>query len=299
MATPELAGETLARFLHWGRIEAGLAERTVEAYRRDLRAFLKWSARTTSFAGVTPKDVRSFLLAEQSAGKNAKTTARRLTALRLLYRFIRSEGGVDHDPTHAIPRPTVRAPLPKVLARVEVERLLAFRRHASPLELRDRLAIEWLYGTGCRISELAEMRLAAIDVELKLARCTGKGGKERLLLLNPAAIAALTDYLENGRPKLAGAKRDEHLLLSKSGGPLDRIRLFRVVRRRALEAGIRSRLSPHVLRHSFATHLLEGGADLRVVQELLGHASLQTTQVYTHVDVERLRAAHRKFHPRA
>ncbi len=299
MATRETASETIARFTHWARIEAGLAPQTVEAYRRDLRAFTTELTPSLSFDRVTPANIRAFLAAQQASGKNARTTARRLTALRMLYRFLGSEGDLARDPTHGIPQPIVRSPLPRVLGRPELQRLLELRRREGSLELRDRLVVEWLYGTGCRVSELVEMRLPDLDLELSVARCVGKGGKERMLLLNVPAAAALKEYLDRGRPRLARPDSDDHLLLSRSGRPLDRVRLLRIVKRRARLAGVTAKLSPHVLRHSFATHLLEGGADLRVVQELLGHASLQTTQIYTHVDVERLRAAHRRFHPRA
>lgn len=291
--------ETIARFLQWARVEAGLAPLSVAAYQRDLEAFLRFRSPPRPFAAIEAKDVRAFMAAEQTSGKSGRTIARRLTALRLLYRLLRSEGAITHDPTQAVPRPTARTPLPKVLTRGEVDRLLALDDPEGPFGLRERLIMEWLYGTGCRVSELAELRLNMIDVELKLARCTGKGGKERLLLLNPPTVAALERYLKKGRPAHVHAESDDHLLLSRSGRPLERTRLFQIVQRRARRAGIARRLSPHVLRHSFATHLLEGGADLRVVQDLLGHASLATTQVYTHVDVERLRAQHQKFHPRA
>jgi integrase/recombinase XerD len=198
-----------------------------------------------------------------------------------------------------VPRPTLRAPLPKVLTRREVDALLALEDAQDRFGLRERLIVEWLYGTGCRVSELAAQKVTAIDFELRLARCTGKGGRERLLYLNDAIMAALAAWLERGRPEFARGKPGDALLLSRSARPLDRTRILRIVHRRAQLAGIARPLSPHVLRHSFATHLLEGGADLRAVQDLLGHQSLATTQVYTHVDTSRLRAQHRKFHPRA
>ncbi|MBL8840471.1 MAG: tyrosine recombinase [Planctomycetes bacterium] len=288
---------TVRRFLHWAGVEAGLQPLSVAAYGRDLRAFLRWQQPPRPFAEVRPVDVRAFLAAQTAAGLDPRTVARRLTALRLLYRLLASEGPIA-DPTRTIPRPTLHAPLPKVLSHADVERLLAHVEPATPLGLRERLIVEWLYGTGCRVSELANQQLAHVDLELKIARCTGKGGKERLLLLNPPTLAALRNWLERGRPKLARDGSGDALLLSKSGRPLERTRLFQLIRARALRCGIARPLSPHGLRHSFATHLLEGGADLRVVQELLGHASLATTQVYTHVDVTRLKSAHQKFHPR-
>ncbi len=288
---------TVERFLQWASIEAGLQPLSVAAYGRDLRTFVRWLAPPRPFTEVRPSDVRAFLMAQNELGLDPRTVARRLTALRLLYRLLASESPVV-DPTRTIPRPTLHASLPKVLSRGDVEKLLTLIEPPTPLGLRERLIVEWLYGTGCRVSELAHQQLAHVDLEVKVARCTGKGGKERLLLLNPPTVAALRNWLERGRPKLARDRSGDALLLSKSGRPLERTRLFQLIRARARRAGIVRPLSPHGLRHSFATHLLEGGADLRVVQELLGHASLATTQVYTHVDVTRLKAAHQRFHPR-
>jgi integrase/recombinase XerD len=299
--SPNCAASSIRRFLHWARIEAGLAPLTVAAYERDLSAFVRFHGPDGSFemTSVKPADVRRFLASEQAAGRGPGTVARRLTALRLVYRLLRSEGACASDPTEAVPRPTLRAPLPKVLTHREIDLLLALPDAADAFGLRERLILEWLYGTGCRVSELAAQVVSSIDTELRLARCTGKGGRERLLYLNDAIMAALAAWLERGRPRFARGKPGDALLLSRSARALDRTRIFTIVRRRALRAGITRRLSPHMLRHSFATHLLEGGADLRAVQDLLGHKSLATTQVYTHVDTSRLRAQHRKFHPRA
>lgn len=296
--TAETPRATVDRFLTWARVEAGLEPLSVAAYGRDLRAFLRWQSPPRPFREVTSREIRAFLAAQQALALDPRTVARRLTALRLLYRLLGSEAPAP-DPTRTVPRPAGRASLPKLLSRREVEQFLALPTSDRPFGRRERLIVEWLYGTGCRASELADQQLHDIDRELRIARCRGKGGKERLLLLNPATTAALDAWLAHGRPRLAGADSDDALLLSKSGRPLERTRLFHVIRQRALRAGITRPVSPHVLRHSFATHLLEGGADLRVVQELLGHASLATTQVYTHVETSRLRAAHRRFHPRA
>lgn len=298
-ARAESPAATVARFLQWARVEAGLAAATVEAYERDLLAFVRFRGAERPLRDASPADLRRFLASEQSSGKNPGTVARRLTALRLLYRLLHSEGALARDPTETIPRPTRRAPLPKVLTHAEVDRFLKLADPEGPLGLRERLVVEWLYGTGCRVSELAAIRIPEIDVELRLSRCTGKGGRERLLLLNDEIVRALAAWLADGRPKFVNAGSGDWLLLSYRGRPLERSWLFGIVRRRAERAGISRKLSPHMLRHSFATHLLEGGADLRAVQELLGHQSLATTQIYTHVDAERLREQHRKFHPRA
>jgi integrase/recombinase XerD len=298
-AREEPPSATISRFLQWVRVEAGLSPLTAAAYERDLLAFVRFYGEERPLRDASPSELRRFLAAEQASGKNSGTVARRLTALRLLFRLLHSEGALAHDPTETIPRPTRRPPLPKVLTHAEVDRLLALPDPEGPLGLRERLVVEWFYGTGCRVSELASVRLTEIDAELRLARCTGKGGRERLLLLNDEIVRALEAWLAQGRPKLAKPGSGDHLLLSYRGHPLERSWLFGMVRRRAQRAGITRRLSPHMLRHSFATHLLEGGADLRAVQELLGHQSLATTQVYTHVDARRLREQHKRFHPRA
>jgi len=298
-ASREPALATVTRFLHWASVEAGLADLTVAAYRRDLRAFVRFHGASRRFEDVTAADLRRFLADQAASGRGPGTVARRLTALRLVFRLLRSEGLVTADPTETIPRPTLRAPLPRILTRREIDKLLALPEADDAFGLRERLVIEWLYGTGCRVSELSSLRLNALDVELRVARCSGKGGRERLLFLNDEILRALAAWLERGRPKLARPGSPDHLLLSRSGRPLARNSIFTLVCRRALRAGIARRLSPHMLRHSFATHLLEGGADLRAVQDLLGHQSLATTQIYTHVDSQRLRDQHRKFHPRA
>lgn len=294
---------TLARFEAWVRLEAGLAPRTAEAYLRDLRAFQQTRAGGcadgSDWIRVREVEIRAFLLAQQQSGLNPKTVARRLTALRLLYRLLHSEGLILEDPTRRIPAPTPSRRLPRILGRRELQTLLEAPDPPGPLGSRERLIVEWLYGTGCRVGELVDLRLAHIDPELKVARCLGKGGRERLLYLSDAVVRALRHYLEQARPCLNRRGNQDHLLLSRSGAPLDRMRIFRLLKQRAARAGLRFLPSPHQLRHSFATHLLEGGADLRAVQELLGHQSLATTQIYTHVDVERLRRSHRRFHPRA
>lgn len=295
--SPRGVQEELRRFLSFATVEAGLQPSTVEAYRRDLRSFLAFKAPLRSFTRVTEKRIRDYLREQREAGRSPGTVARRLTALRLLFRLLISEGTLTRDPTRNIPYPAPGRRLPKILTRGEVDRLLRVADPDGPLGRRERLIVEWLYGTGCRVSECSSQKLADIDPELRMAKCTGKGDKERMLFFNDSTLAALNAYLEV-RPRLARAHSGDELLLSRSGRPLDRVRIFRILRKRAQRAGLSHLPSPHYLRHSFATHLLEGGADLRAVQELLGHQNLATTQIYTHVDRQRLKRAHRRYHPR-
>ena len=251
---------------------------------------------------VDKAEIRRFLAAQLAAGLDRKTVARRLTALRQLFRLLASERETLEDPTRGVRVPGSRKRLPKTLARREVEQLLALQDPPGPYGLRERLLVEWLYGTGCRVSELCDLRVGDVDRELGVARCRGKGGKERLLFLNASCDSALDRWMSDGRPALSRRRsierQTDHLVLSRSGGPLDRVRIFRILRARALRAGLSRLPSPHWLRHSFATHLLEGGADLRAVQDLLGHEDLSTTQIYTHVDQPRLAKTHAKYHPR-
>ena len=296
---PEGPAQTVKRFLSFARVELGLSPLTLEAYGRDLHRFLRFRGLSGGpFAEVSEREIRDFLATEREAGLAPGTVARRLTALRLLFRLLVSEGAVSLDPTRNVPYPILGRRLPKLLTGPDVIRLLSVGEQEGPLGCREKLIIEWLYGTGCRVSELAGQLLGLMDRDLGLARCTGKGGKERLLFLGEPALEALDRYLAQARPRLSRDSGEDHLLLSRTGRPLDRTQIFRIVRARAQRAGLHPLPSPHYLRHSFATHLLEGGADLRAVQELLGHQSLSTTQIYTHVDGQRLRTIHRRFHPR-
>ncbi len=291
--------ESLQQFLTWATVEAGLAEATVASYERDLRAFLRFLPAPLGFENAKESHIRGFLLEQRQRGLRSGTVARRLTSLRLLYRLLLAESRVAEDPTRGVPYPGVSRRLPYVLSREQVQRLLDEADPPGPLGIRERLILEWLYGTGCRVSELAGIQLPDLDLDLGVCRCLGKGGRERLLLLHQHLREIVRQYLREARPQLLEDRTSNHLVLSRSGRPLDRTQIFRILQQRAKRAGVSPLPSPHKLRHSFATHLLEGGADLRAVQELLGHQSLATTQIYTHVDVQRLRDAHRRFHPRA
>jgi integrase/recombinase XerD len=235
---------------------------------------------------------------EGSRGLKPASLRRTVVALRQLFRFLVAEKRLAEDPSDSLDAPRLGLRLPRHLSGDAAKRLLENDGGAAPLELRDRALLELLYGSGLRASEA--ISLAATDVSLGLGtvRCFGKGGRERIVPLGAPGLAAIRVWLEKGRPSLARGHSPPLLFLSRRGGPLRRESLFRIVRAAGIAKGVAQPISPHVLRHSFATHLVEGGADLRSVQEMLGHASLGTTQIYTHVEGKRLREFHRRFHPR-
>ena len=287
------------------RLERGRAASTIEAYRRDLRAWVSFlTARGAAIATASEADLAAF--AGSLAGTVAPATAkRRVVAARNLHRYLVEEGHLAHDPGADIPPPSVARGLPKALREDEIEALLAAVAGDDPVARRDRAILEVLYGTGMRISELVGTSLADLDLHDGLLRVVGKGDKERVVPILGAAAAALAAWLQ---PEGRGAfvperwrRRDDEVavLLNRRGGRLTRQGAWLVVRRHATSAGLADRLTPHVLRHSCATHLLDRGADIRIVQELLGHASITTTQVYTRVSDERLVTAWQRAHPRA
>ncbi len=294
--------DALADFLDYLAIEQDASPLTVEAYGRDLRFFQQSLAGTSLLAADATK-VRAFLAAEHEKNLDPRTLSRRLASLRALYKWLASEHRVTKDPTADILAPRVWKKIPRVLSPEQVDALLAKPPGRGSVVKRDHATLELLYATGARASEVVKVRevdarRALEEREHPVLRVTGKGRKERLVPLGGRARAALAVYLEKARPKL-DRRRAPELLLARTGAPLDRRDVWRIVKRALVRAGLpRDAASPHTLRHSFATHLLAGGADLRVVQELLGHAHVTTTQIYTHVDAERLQQVHRKFHPR-
>jgi len=290
-------------FLGWLVAERGRSANTVAAYRRDLAAYVAWLGR--SLDSATTADLESYVAALRADGRAPASVARALVAVRSLHRFLAEEGGSSDDPGAAVEAPRVPRGLPKALSEEEVERLLAAVTGTAALDRRDRAILEVLYGTGVRISELVGLSLADLDLESGSLRAFGKGAKERIVPLVGMAREAVLDWLSpSGRPAVEPerwARRGdaEAVFLNARGGRLSRQGAWGVVRRYGERVGLGERLTPHVLRHSCATHLLDHGADIRVVQELLGHASISTTQVYTLVSTERLRAAWAAAHPRA
>jgi integrase/recombinase XerD len=280
------------------RLESGLAERTVESYGRDLRQFASFlEVRGASLESASPDDVRTFLAVGEW---RPATRARKAAAIRSFYRRGVLNGVVSSDPTRGLAGPRLESGLPRTLTVDEVERMLAGPK-ADPRGLRDRALLETLYGAGLRASEALGLRLQDIDLEVGFVRTIGKGDKERVVPLGRKAIEALRVYNERGRPFLGGAGtiKAPELFLNNRGRRMSRQGLHLVIKRYARAAGLPDDVSAHTLRHSFATHLLEGGADLRAVQEMLGHADLSTTQIYTHVSTAHLQKIYREAHPRA
>ena len=296
----------LEQFADFLAFERGLSERTVTAYQRDLRGLVEFLTGRGIGApeGVGPGDLRAYVFHLKDRGQAPTSICRAQSTLRTYWGFLLGEGVVERDPTERLEAPRVWRRLPGVLARAEVERLVEAPDPDHPLHWRDRAVLELLYATGMRVSELAELPLGAIDLEQRVCLVFGKGSKERIVPMGGPAARALDQYLRDVRPRLERAASKPQargrVFLNARGGALSRQAVWTIVRTACRRAGLEERrVSPHTLRHSFATHLLEGGADLAAVQELLGHADISTTQIYTHLDREHLRDVHRRYHPRA
>lgn len=289
--------EALSQFLLHLSTQRRLSDHTVAAYRRDLSHFVAWLGEPERIWTVTRKEIERYLasLSEMSAA----TQARRLSALKQFYRFLLRRDCLDHDPTALIRTPKQQRHLPQVLDEEEVEALLAAPDVATPLGLRDRALLEVLYATGLRVSELAALPVALVNLNQGTVLVeSGKGGKDRLVPLGEEAQYWVSCWLQQGRPELLGRRSADSLFVSRLGRPMTRQTIWHRIRYWARVAGIEKPLSPHTLRHAFATHLMHHGADLRTVQMLLGHAHLSTTEIYTHVNTWRLQQLHRQHHPR-
>ena len=281
-------------------LEAGHSRNTVESYIRDVRRLAEYAAGrgTGGPASLTPAALREFVFALKDVGLAPASIRRAISAIRTYFAFLVGEGRVPADPADRLQGPRPGRTLPEPLNRAEVEALLEAPGVDDRLAWRDRALLELGYGAGLRVSELCGLGLTDLRFGEGLVRVMGKGGKERLVPVGRSVVGAVSVYLHNLRPTLdRGATRDR-VFLNARGAPLSRVGAWGIVKRCATAAGITKRVTPHTLRHTFATHLLEGGADLRAVQEMLGHADLSTTQLYTHVDREYLRKVHRKYHPR-
>jgi integrase/recombinase XerD len=282
-------------------LEAGHSANTVAAYLRDLRRLGEFAASKGVHgpAQITRPLLRDFVYLLKDLGLSPATIRREVSAIRTYFGFLVGDGRVTDDPSDRLQSPQRWRRLPEVLSVPEVEKLLAAPQVEEPLAWRDRALLELGYGAGLRVSELCGLGLTDLLLAEGLVRAFGKGSKERLVPIGRAVIGAVSTYLHTLRPSLDRGKSGGRLLLNARGEPLSRVGAWGVVKRCARRAGITKRVTPHTLRHSFATHLLEGGADLRAVQEMLGHADLSTTQIYTHVDREYLRSVHKQYHPRA
>jgi integrase/recombinase XerD len=291
-------------FLGYLEFERGLSRNTLEAYRTDLLQFGRWlDEHDLSAATVTGAEVSEWVAAlAAGSGKppaSPATVHRKTACLRSFYRHLRREGVRDSDPTAAISSPRRGRKLPRVLSRDEIQKLLAAPSGTEPSALRDRALLELMYACGLRASEAIGLEVTDVDIDEGVLRARGKGSKERLVPIGRAAVEALRIYLERGRPPLVRNRPVSHLFVNFRGGPLTRQGLYKIVRRHAASVGLADKMSPHTLRHTFATHLLSGGCDLRSVQEMLGHADVATTQLYTHLSTDRLKDVYFKAHPRA
>ena len=290
----------IADFVDYLRVECGASANTIQAYRGDLASF---SAHLARHGVRTPNRIQqSHLLSWLAALKDddlaVTTIARRLVAAKMLCRFLVNEGYVVSDPTASLASPALWQRIPNVMSPAEIEKMLSVKCE-SPIAVRNRAILELLYATGARASEVAGLALADVNLDARYVRCFGKGSKERMVPIGGTTSDVLKDYIAGARKTLARRRAAPNLFLSYHGRPMRREDVWRAVKELAAQAGIAKRIYPHLLRHSFATHLLEGGADLLAVQRMLGHADVSTTQVYTHVDRNRLVAVHKQFHPRA
>lgn len=286
----------IEEYLNFLSLERGLSPNTVASYRNDLKAYRKFLTRKKLF---TPKreDIGDHLLALKERGLSGTTVARHLAAIKGFYRFLSNEGRTESDPTVGMKTPKAWAELPSVLSVKEVEKVLAQPDQRNKEGIRNKAMLELLYATGMRISELAGLKSSDLNLDVGYVRCFGKGSKERIVPVGKQAIESVRAYLKKSRSHYVKGG-DAHLFVSRFGRGFTRQGLWKIVKKYALRACIKKDITPHTFRHSFATHLLEGGADLRSVQEMLGHASISTTQVYTHVDRSRLKKIHAKYHPR-
>jgi integrase/recombinase XerD len=287
-------------FLNCLRVEKGLSDNTVQAYRRDITKFAAFAAkRRLAASDVGRGDIVDFLGSLYRGGLDSRSVARHLVTIRHFFRFALMEGYVQDDPAATIESPRFRQSLPEFLSLEEVDRLLRQPDTTATVGIRDRAMIELMYSCGLRVSELCGLRVADLEAEAGCLRCVGKGDKERLVPVGREALEAVQRYLRTSRPKLLGDSDSPHLFLNQAGRRVGRIPFWKKLGEYGRKAGLRKPLTPHMLRHSFATHLLDRGADLRSVQMMLGHSDISTTQIYTHVVEERLKQVYRAHHPRA
>ncbi len=289
-------------FIRFLATERGLSDNYQLSTRRSLAEFATWceKAREITAAGeVTMLLISDYLGTLKRRGLAASSIKLVVVALKIFFRFCLTKGRIERDPTETLSLPRIERYLPETLNELQVEQLIESIDTAQPRGLRDRAIVELLYASGLRISELANARLENFNAEERILRVTGKGNKTRLVPVGAKACEAMAAYVSTERPKLVKPRSRSEIFLSARGTKLTTVRLWQIVKERARHSGLEANIYPHLLRHSFATHLLGNGADLRIIQEMLGHSDISTTQVYTHVDQQRLKAVHRKFHPRA
>ncbi|MEC7790518.1 MAG: site-specific tyrosine recombinase XerD [Pseudomonadota bacterium] len=291
--------QLIDQFLDAVWLESGLSANTLTAYRTDLKKMSDWlEKQKRPLDKASKSELLDYLAHTVRSGVSVRSSARQLSSLRRFYRYLVREGIAESDPTSDLESPVIGKTLPKTLSESSVEQLLAAPAENTALGIRDRAMLETIYATGLRVSELVNLTLSGLDAAAGLVRVTGKGGRERIVPLGQEALAYLGQYLNDARPELLGDRVSEAVFVTRRGGPMSRQAFWQLIKRYATVAGVNEALSPHSLRHAFATHLLNHGADLRSVQMLLGHSDLSTTQIYTHVARARLQSLHAEHHPR-
>ncbi len=291
----------LDQFLDYIALERGLSENTRAAYGADLKSFLSFlrDRNTVSVNSVTRRDILDFLMEQKDRGLSSNSISRRLVSIKVFFRYLQQDGLLRKNVTETMDSPKLWKVLPGTLTYKEVERLLATPTQARKLGLRDKAILETLYSTGLRASEVASLTLDSIHFDEGFLRCMGKGRKERVVPMGDSARQSVQRYLAELRPLLAKDPSSRTLFLSRRGHPFGRKQIWTMIKKYARDAGITKNVKPHTMRHSFASHLLANGAPLRIIQEMLGHSDITTTQIYTHVDSSRLKSVHSQFHPRA
>ena len=293
--------ELAEEFIYYLAVERGLSDNTLTSYRMDLEGYLEF-CRQTGIETLEQGDkntVMAYLYRQQLSGMAPATIARRLAALKSFYKYLTAEDLLDKDPTADLEFPKLAQKLPRILTVAEVDHLLAQPKLSTPTGCRDKAMLELLYATGIRVSELISLDLEHVNLSVGFARCFGKGAKERIVPVGEVAVSFVKTYLEQGRGKLGQGGKTRALFVNRYGARLTRQGFWKIVKGYAVKAGIKKTITPHIFRHSFATHLLENGADLRSVQEMLGHADIGTTQIYTHLTKQRIKEIYDRSHPRA
>ncbi len=289
------------QFLDYVTLERGLRPNTRAAYEDDLRSFIEFLRHRgrKSINEVTRKDILDFLMSEKERGLSVNSISRRLVAIKVFFRYLQQESMLDHNVTESMDSPRLWKVLPDTLSMREVDALLQAPPVKTLYGVRDRAILELLYGTGLRVSELAHLKISDVHPEEGFVRCMGKGNKERVVPFGRPAGRWLERYMTEARPAFDRTHRSDRLFLTRRASGFTRLGLWKLIKQHARRAGITKNVTPHTLRHSFASHLLANGAQLRVIQEMLGHADISTTQIYTHIDSNRLRSIHARYHPRA
>ena len=292
--------ELIETFLNYLSVERGLANNTIVSYREDLTSYVDYMEKMhiNALSRISKNDIINFMLSQKDKGISANSIARRLAAIRMFHRFLVRERILKTDPTNLIDSPKLWKKIPDTLSLNEVDALLAQPDIRNKQGIRDKAILETLYATGMRVSEAVNLKVDNLNLDIGFLRCIGKGNKERIIPVGKKAINSLHRYLDASRPHLLKGKESESLFLNRFGKKISRQSLWKIIKRYARDARIKKNIKPHSLRHSFATHLLERGADLRSVQEMLGHSDISTTQIYTHINKDRLKTIHKMFHPR-